>query len=266
MSMRSVKRLFLRFVLCIGLWIALQPAYAFADKTDDHANAVASVSNGTNETIDVSVTSWVDLPFQTVTRQAYDYSCGSAAIATLLTYIYGDTTPEETVFREMFNQGDQEKIKREGFSLLDMRNYLSRRGYKATGYKLAFTSIQKYKVPFIALVNNEGYHHFVVVKSAGNGAVLVGDPAKGNVIYSSDDFAALWNGLALVVTNHASSARTAFARADEWTYAHPRAMPREEITSLDLGASSLPYPNWQIAPTNIDILSSVAKAATSVVY
>ncbi len=34
-------------------------------------------------------------------------------------------------------------------------------------------------VPAIVLINERGYHHFVVVKGYKNGRVLVGDPARG---------------------------------------------------------------------------------------
>src|SRR5690606_40798166 len=53
-----------------------------------------------------------------------DFSCGSAATATLLTYQYGHPVTELEVFRQMYAQGDQARIRKEGFSLLDMRRYL----------------------------------------------------------------------------------------------------------------------------------------------
>ena len=45
--------------------------------------------------------------------QQYDFSCGSAALATLLTHHYGLPTSESTVFEAMYRQGDQAKIRRE---------------------------------------------------------------------------------------------------------------------------------------------------------
>ena len=49
----------------------------------------------------VSVISWRDIPFRSVVRQQYDYSCGSAAVATLLRHHYGITVPENEVFQSM---------------------------------------------------------------------------------------------------------------------------------------------------------------------
>src|SRR3954451_23242215 len=63
--------------------------------------------------------------------QKYDFSCGSAAVATLLTHHYNYPVTEEAVFKEMYENGDQEKIHKEGFSLLDMKRYLAAHGFDA---------------------------------------------------------------------------------------------------------------------------------------
>jgi hypothetical protein len=77
----------------------------------------------------VSVTSWRDIPFRTVVRQQYDYSCGSAALATLLHFHYGLRVGESDVFQAMYAVGDQARIQEVGFSMLDMKSYLEQRGF-----------------------------------------------------------------------------------------------------------------------------------------
>jgi predicted double-glycine peptidase len=69
-------------------------------------------------TYSVPVTSMKELRFRGTTRQQYDFSCGSAALATLLTSHYGFPVSEEDVFKEMYARGDKDKIRREGFSPL----------------------------------------------------------------------------------------------------------------------------------------------------
>jgi uncharacterized protein len=233
---------------------------AWRQKEDPTDKGDTDVLNGTHETLNVRVTSWRDLPFQTVKRQSFDYSCGSAALATLLAYVYGQKASEQDVFKEMFDSGDKNRIRREGFSLLDMRNYLVRRGYNAAGFKLGMKAIEKYKVPFIALITRDGYSHFVVVKSAAGPVVLVGDPSRGNIVLPKEEFAAMWNGISLVVTNHALQARGLFGDPKEWRFAHAFGAP-----SLgehpDIDSVSLPFPNWQIAPTNVNLIGA-ATAAT----
>ena len=63
----------------------------------------------------VPVTSLREARFRTTIRQQYDFSCGSAAVATLLTYQYNFPTTEQTVFANMYVNGDQAKIRAEGF-------------------------------------------------------------------------------------------------------------------------------------------------------
>jgi predicted double-glycine peptidase len=79
----------------------------------------------------VPVKSMKELKFSSTTRQQYDFSCGSAALATLLTYHYGYPINETVAFKAMWEIGDQAKIRREGFSLLDMQRYLASIGFKA---------------------------------------------------------------------------------------------------------------------------------------
>src|SRR5690606_34611966 len=61
------------------------------------AAAQVAISQGGGN-YSVQVISCRDIPFRTVVRQEYDYSCGSAALATLLRYHYGRDVAEREVF------------------------------------------------------------------------------------------------------------------------------------------------------------------------
>src|SRR5690606_41088938 len=63
----------------------------------------------------VQVRSIKEARIATTIRQRYDFSCGAAAVATLLTYHYRDPVTEPEVFNGMFERGDQALIRREGF-------------------------------------------------------------------------------------------------------------------------------------------------------
>lgn len=218
--------------------------------------AKASVANGRRETLDVGVISWRDIPFQTVKRQALDYSCGSAAVSTLLTYIYGRKVNEGAVFKAMFETGDKDRIRREGFSLLDMSNYINGLGFKSVGYKVSLNEMEKSRAPFIALINDNGYNHFVVVKSIKGRYVLIGDPNKGNVILARNAFEKSWNGIALVITNYARKAHDFFDNEKEWTLAR---RPADASSAGDVGTdtAALPSMQWQVAPARVELLSSL---------
>lgn len=163
------------------------------------------------------ITSLKELRFKNTIRQERDFSCGSAALATLLTYHYDDPVSEEKVFDVMFKQGNKEKIEREGFSLLDMKRYLEANGYHADGYFVAdLNKVAKVGIPVIVLINNGGYLHFVVIKGIDNDKVLLGDPATGTRTLLRPDFEAMWNKLVFVIHENKQIALKSFNRDADW--------------------------------------------------
>lgn len=166
----------------------------------------------------LQVMSWRDIPFRTVVRQQYDYSCGSAAVATLLKFHYGVHVGETEIFTQMFERGDQPRIRQVGFSMLDMRAYLESRGYRADGLRLSLDRLASLNLPSIALITHNGYRHFVVVKGVDAERVLVGDPTFGLQTYTREEFQAVWNGVVLAIRRTPDGATTtpAFNREEEW--------------------------------------------------
>jgi len=164
----------------------------------------------------VQVTSIEEARFQSTVRQERDFSCGSAALATVLTYHYEHPISEHDIFNAMYQNGDQQKIRHEGFSLLDMKNYLESEGFHADGFLLSLDELAKIGVPAIALINDEGYRHFVVVKGVDRRHVLLGDPAKGVRMMLRSQFEKLWNGITFVIRNKHQIAIRYFNHAKEW--------------------------------------------------
>lgn len=150
----------------------------------------------------VRTESFEELKFGKVVRQQYDFSCGSAALATLLTHHYEDPTEEMTAFNYMYERGDKERIAQSGFSLLDMKTYLESHGYQADGYQSNLDTLKGAGIPAIALINYRGYRHFVVVKGVRDGRVLLADPALGTRLVAQADFEAMWeNGVLFIIRN-----------------------------------------------------------------
>jgi predicted double-glycine peptidase len=168
----------------------------------------------------MGLTSLKEARFKTTVPQHFDFSCGSAATATLLTYQYGLPVNEEQVFVKMYAHGDQAKIRKEGFSLLDMRRYLQSKGFEADGFELPIEKLAEEGVPAIVLLNDRGYRHFVVVKGLRNGRVLLGDPARGTRAMPVARFHELWdNGVLFVIHNRRDMAR--FNHPRDWSTAPP---------------------------------------------
>jgi len=153
----------------------------------------------------VPVKSMRELRFTSTTRQQYDFSCGSAALATLLTYHYGYPISETTAFKAMWDIGDQNKIRREGFSLLDMQRYLATIGFKADGFQVPLQKLFDSKLPAIVLISEKGYNHFVVIKGADDGRVLLGDPSSGTRSVTREHFESIWPTRLLFVIHDAPS-------------------------------------------------------------
>lgn len=150
--------------------------------------------------------------------QQYDFSCGSAALATLLTHHYGYPVSESMVFEYMYRYGDQPKIRREGFSLLDMKRYLQAQGFEADGFEQPLAKLAEARVPAIVLINENGYQHFVVVKGLRGDRILIGDPANGTRAMPLKVFEANWQSrLLFVIHNRMDSAR--FNLAADWRVA-----------------------------------------------
>jgi hypothetical protein len=187
---------------------------------------------------DVPVRSMKALRFASTLRQQYDFSCGSAALATLLTHHYGTAVSESTVFEAMWAHGDQGRIRREGFSLLDMQRYLASRGFQADGFRLPLDKLVLARLPAIVLVNEKGYNHFVVIKGAADGRVLLGDPSRGTRAMPRERFEAAWPTRLLFVV-HTAPTQPRFNLDDDWRAA-PRAPRADAVARTAPGAFDLP--------------------------
>jgi uncharacterized protein len=175
-------------------------------------NGIAGAGN-----YDVPVTSFSERRFKTVYKQQYDFSCGSATLASLLTYHYDDTVDEQSVFADMYQNGDQQKIQKQGFSLLDIKLYLERRGYRSDGFNIKLDQLLAANVPAITIINNDGYLHFIIIKGVNEQEVLVGDPAVGIKVMPRDDFERMWeNRILFLIHDKQDVAAKHFQDQQEW--------------------------------------------------
>ena len=180
------------------------------------ANPLFLGSSSTLGDFRVGVASLQARKFNTVVHQQYDFSCGSAALATLLRYHYGLPRSETDVFTGMWREGDRARIRQVGFSLLDMKRYLAEQQLHADGYRVTMDAIAKRGLPGIALITFKGYRHFVVVKGVDRDTVLVGDPSLGLRTIPRRDFQAMWNGIYFVLTSATAQGQANFNGPRQW--------------------------------------------------
>lgn len=167
--------------------------------------------------LQLPVRSFKEQRFSTVMQQQFDFSCGSAAIASLLSYHYDHSVTEQDVFSSMFSLADPEKVRLEGFSMLDMKRFLEAEGYQADGFHMPLSGLRdKVRLPVIVLLNMNGFRHFVVIKGISTDEVFVGDPARGLTVYSRAEFEGYWNGAAFVIRSHMQQGRSNFLTSGDW--------------------------------------------------
>jgi uncharacterized protein len=145
--------------------------------------------------VHVPVTSLHERQYRGLIRQAFDYSCGAAALATLLTYGVGDRVSEREIMQQLFAllPKDQEALReKEGFSLLDLQHVAQARGHKAQGFRLTPEFLPKLKGPVIVFIRPRGYEHFAVLKGVRGNYVYLADPSRGNMRQVTYRFMETW--------------------------------------------------------------------------
>lgn len=146
---------------------------------------------------DAPVKSLLEMRHQHVVVQNFDLSCGAAALATILTFQFGDRVTESQINlglirrREYIEHPELVRV-RQGFSLLDMKRFVDARGYQGVGYgQLELGDLVKL-APVIVAVSPVGYNHFVVFRGISHDEVLLADPAYGNRTMRVEKFERIW--------------------------------------------------------------------------
>lgn len=139
-----------------------------------------------------------------IIKQQFDYSCGSAALATLLNYYLGENLTEKQIIAGLYEYGDKTQIERlKAFSLLDMKRFVEKLGYYGTGYRADIEDLRTMGKPCIVPMEIYGYQHFVVFRGIVQDHVFVADPFMGDVSFPLDQFRKMWHrNVAFVVTDH----------------------------------------------------------------
>lgn len=162
------------------------------------------------------VVSLKEARFETVISQQYDFSCGSAALATLLTYHYDRPTSEAEAFEAMYTVGDKQTIEEQGFSLLDMKKFLNAMGVRADGFQLTLDQAAQVGLPGIMLINTNGYLHFVVLKGIRGNEVVVGDPALGTKVMTREKLSSMWEGVIFFLRDKTEIGKERFNLKEDW--------------------------------------------------
>lgn len=146
-----------------------------------------------------------ELRDQYIVKQQLDYSCGAAALATLMAYYFGEKTSEREMLDllgarlKKLTKQEAVRKKRVGFSLLDLKQVAQQKGYKAAGFRLTLEQLKQLTAPVIIYVLPLGYHHFAVLRGIAGDRVFLADPSRGNLSMSIARFADEYGGIVFVL-------------------------------------------------------------------
>src|SRR5690242_5883234 len=130
-------------------------------------------------TFRLEVKSWRELRTQNVVMQQRDYSCGAAALATILRHHWGDNVTETGLLLatlQMLTADEMRDRIRKGLSLTDLRRLATRIGYFATIGRLDYEQLREVKIPLLVGIIVDGYDHFVVYRGTDGYYIYLADP------------------------------------------------------------------------------------------
>lgn len=141
-----------------------------------------------------------------VVHQLYDYSCGSAALTTILRYYLGLDLNERQVMEGLLRYGEKKRIiARRAFSLLDMKRLVSALGYPSGGFRASISDLKELDHPAIVPIHYAGFKHFVVIRAVKGDRVFIADPSRGNISFTLQQFKEKWDQNVLFIVFPGSS-------------------------------------------------------------
>ena len=155
--------------------------FSQAVNANAHINYLSSVAS-------LPVKTWKQLRDADLEKQDLDYSCGSAATATILRSFYGSEVYEKDILTEVTRIGDDGTA-----SFSDLQQAVTKFGFKAVGISANFEKLKTIKIPAVAYLRYRDKDHFSVIRGINKqGVVWLGDPSWGNRKFSEQQFKAMW--------------------------------------------------------------------------
>ena len=132
--------------------------------------------------------------------QRYDFSCGAAALATVMQHYFKLRVTEESIVSYIIHlRGPEQAVLRykqkKGFSLLDLKVAAMSADFRCFAYSgMNLADLVELNAPAIVPVRTREYDHFVVFRGLRGDRVYLADPVAGNVTMKASNFVAVWHG------------------------------------------------------------------------
>lgn len=140
---------------------------------------------------------WVSRRDEGVVRQALDYSCGIAALATYLTHYWQQPVSEQDLLTLLVEEGDGWELPADwqsrGVSWRLLEQLAGRHGLQAAALSLPVDLLMSLRVPALVRLVVRGRAHFSVLRGVDpRGRLQLADPSWGNQVLSREAFVSLW--------------------------------------------------------------------------
>lgn len=131
------------------------------------------------------VKSWYELVTQDVVMQNFDYSCGAAALATILSKFYNQPVTESIILDALG--------KTTTATFADLSAVLPQFGFKGIGVAVSPEQLAKLKIPVIMAVRfSADNEHFSVLRGIDADTAWLADPSIGSQRLPLDRFLYGW--------------------------------------------------------------------------
>jgi predicted double-glycine peptidase len=129
----------------------------------------------------------------TLTRQQAGFDCGSAALATLLSF-YTDRAvePDDLVRSRSFTINEWQRVRREGFSLGQLADIAAALKAQPSVTRLPSRALSSVPLPVLVYLQLPTAPHFSVLTGIAGQRVTLADPAEGALMWTLNQFVRAW--------------------------------------------------------------------------
>jgi predicted double-glycine peptidase len=201
-----MKRLATMRILLLGLLLPGTGCMLFNGPAEN--GSTFAIVRSANKEFQVPVESWWGLQRENIVMQRYDYSCGAAALATVVQYYWGDDISEQQILLAMFDRMTEAELQdrmANGLTMTDLRRAAVEAGYLSSMVRRNLAQLSEVRIPVVLRIEKDGYEHFVVYRGIVDDRVFLADPIRGHVRLSIHEFAQQWtdNTVLVVVKKNA---------------------------------------------------------------
>lgn len=138
---------------------------------------------------------------ENIVMQQRDFSCGAAALATVLNYYWEEDVSETAllvlVAKLLTKEELQDRVKN-GLSLMDLKRVAQAGGYAAIVGKFSIERLGESKLPLIVAITVNEYDHFVVYRGRDEEFIYLADPIRGKLRLPVATFVEQWQKNAIL--------------------------------------------------------------------